>query len=272
YLDNPKNELLASRIEKKMAIFADQVVQEFDYVIADQDVITSNFKELHLKLDGYDDAIEDKLKGYDKKLAGLRETIDGSEQELIGYAIKIKEAADDREKKQLQSKFARQYRRFRLKNRYLRGLERNLHNYQVLVQNLQLLTNLFVQLQDKFVALIEHLEMEKDYLLDAIELQAESVKIKQIMSRGIVHGEKSIKTVTKRLALLYARVDAFTEVHDKLNIGLTGFMETQETLNELSSSIDRIGEGAISGPGDPTNITDAVEHFYSKRGQFRPKR
>jgi len=272
YLADPKNEVLASGLEKKMAIFADQVVQEFDYVLADQDVIIAGFKELKLKLDTYDDTIAERLDAYDKKLEGFREMVKEQEQTLIGLSIKIKESANEADKKKAMNEFAREYRRFRLKNRHVRGLERNLHNYQVLVQNLQLLSNVFGQLQDKFVALIEHLDMEKDYLVEAIELQAESVKIKKIMSEGIMHGERSIKNVTERLALLYARVDAFTEVHDKLNMGLGGFLETQETLKDLSSKIDLIGEGVTTGAGEPETITDAVDRYYQKRGEFRPNR
>lgn len=269
YLDNPGSELLSSRLEKKMAIFADQVVQDFDRVIGEQDAIVSNFKDLRRKLGRFDGAIADKLDSYDRRLDDMRADSQESEQGLIRFAVKIKEAKDDAARKKLKQQFARAYRRHRLKDRYLRGLERNLHSYQVLVENLQTMTNLFTQLQDKFIALIENLENEKGYLLDAIELQQDSVKIKKIMHDGILNGERSIKVVTEQLAKLYLQVDAFTTVHEKINVGLGQYGQTQTMLRGLSDRIDKIAP-VISGD-DPAGIEDALEHFYQKRAELKPE-
>jgi len=270
YLDNPGSELLSSRLEKKMAIFADQVVQDFDRVIGEQDAIVSNFKDLRRKLGRFDGAIAEKLDVYDRRLDGLRADKQDSEQGLIRFAVKIKESKDPKATKKLKQQFARAYRRHRLKDRYLRGLERNLHSYQVLVENLQTMTNLFAQLQDKFIALIENLENEKGYLLDAIELQQDSVKIKKIMSDGILNGERSIKVVTEQLAKLYLQVDAFTTVHEKINVGMGQYGQTQTMLRGLSDRIDKIAP-VISGD-DPAGIEDALEHFYGKRRELKPEK
>ncbi|MHC4389740.1 MAG: hypothetical protein ACYTFT_13520 [Planctomycetota bacterium] len=270
FLDDPKNELLASRLEEKMAIFADQVVQDFDHVLADQDLIVDNFKTVRRKLGHFDSAIGDKLGAYDGKIATLREKVDEQEKILIGLSIKIKETDDKSAEKRLRSDFSREYRRYRLKNRNVRGLERNLHNYQILVQNLGMLVGLFTQLQDKFVLLIENLESEKDYLLEAIELQQDAVKIKKIMQDGILHGERSIQVVTEKLAQLYLQVDAFTQVHDRINMGLGQYGEVHDTLEVLSTRIDQIGDGLLDGDGDPKNIQDAVDAFFEKRNKLTP--
>jgi hypothetical protein len=279
YLQDPKNEVLASSIEKKMALFADQVVHDFDKVITDQDVLISSFKELKRKLQKFDGALTDKVQEYDLKMSGIREEAAGVEQSLIGLSVKIKDTQDPGEKKALENEFAKNYRRFRLKNRNIRGFEHNLQNYKVLLKNLEMLTALFGQLQDKFGDLMQNLENEKSYLLDSIELQQDSVKIKKIMNEGFFSGERAIKNVTEKLAQLYLRVDAFTQVHDKINQGLGRFAETQDTLAKLSASIDEIGNDGITteggdaltshGGGGPARLDDAVEYFYKKRGELR---
>lgn len=273
YLQDPRNELLASAIEKKMALFGDQVVHDFDRVIADQDMLIANFKELRRKLQHFDGALAEKVAEYDQKMGSIRKEAEDLEQTLIGLAIKIKDAQDPDKKKQLQSEFAKSYRRFRLKNRNIRGFEHNLQNYKVLLNNLQMLTQLFGQLQEKFVDLIQNLENEKSYLLDSIELQQDSVKIKKIMNEGFYSGERAIKNVTEKLAQLYLRVDAFTQVHDRINQGLGRFAETQDTLAKLSQTIDEIGSGGITGPAasgpDGGGIEEAIEYFYKQRGKLK---
>jgi hypothetical protein len=276
YLADPKNELLASGIEKKMALFADQVVHDFDRVIGDQDVLISNFKELRRKLQRFDGTVEERVASFQAKVGVIREETAAIEQNLIAAAVKIKEAQDPAEKKALESEFARNYRKFRLKNRNIRGYEHNLENYRVLVKNVQMLTQVFGQLQDKFGDLIANLENEKSYLIDSIELQLDSVKIKKIMNEGFFSGERAIKNVTEKLAQLYLRVDAFTQVHDRINSGLGRFVETQDTLAKLSQSIDEIGNGGItsdsvlpaSAPGAGT-MEDAVEYFFKQRGKLK---
>lgn len=264
FLDEPGNELVASRLEKKMAIFADQVIQDFDRVLEEQDLIIANFKELRRKLGRFDDAIGTKLDDYDRTLKGVRAEVDQTEKELIALAIKIKETQDPQAKRALRNEFTGIYRRFRLKTRNVRIRERNLHNFQVLVQNLQTLTDLFGQLQDKFVALIENLDEEKKALLEAIDLQRDAVKIKKIMADGIVHGERSIKNVTERLARIYNGVTAYANVYERINMGLSQYGETRGALNELSTRIDDIGTGMF-GAGDPKSIEDAVEHFAAQQ-------
>ena len=52
---------------------------------------------------------------------------------------------------------------------------------------------------------------------------------------------------------------------------LLAYKQFKNVSGELSARIDGIGEGAVAGGSDPLNITDAVDHFYSKRAEFRPQ-
>jgi hypothetical protein len=275
YLADPKNEKLASGIEKKMALFADQVVHDFDHVIGDQDVLISGFKDLKQKLTRFNTTIGDKVIDYDAKMVSIREDASKLEQGLIAMAVKIKDSQDPAEKKTLQNEFANSYRRFRLRNRNIRGLEHNLANYKILAKNLDMLTQLFGQLQDKFTDLIQNLEGEKGYLVDSIELQLDSVRVKKIMNEGFFSGERAIKNVTEKLAQLYLRVDAFTQVHDRINQGLGRFAETTDTLQKLSQTIDEIGNGGITTDATATgapgggSIDDIVDAFYKQRGKLK---
>jgi len=274
YLADPKNERLGSQIEKKMALFADQVVHDFDHVISDQDALLSNFKELKRKLGRFDGSLGERVIEYEARMTGIREESKTLENDLIKLAVQVKDAQDPSAKKALESEFSKSYRKFRLKNRNIRGYEHNLQNYKVLYKNLQMLNALFGQLQDKFGDLMQNLENEKQYLIDSIELQLDSVKIKKIMNEGFFSGERAIKNVTEKLAQLYLRVDAFTQVHDRINGGLGRFAETQDTLSKLSATIDEIGTGGITSDGPAgaagaNSIDDAVDYFYKQRGKLR---
>jgi hypothetical protein len=71
-------------------------------------------------------------------------------------------------------------------------------------------------------------------------------------------------------------VDAFTQVHDRINQGLGRFLETQDTLQKLSATIDEIGNDGITGEGGPltsseaggNGIDAAIEYFYKQRGKL----
>jgi hypothetical protein len=271
YLQDERNELLASRLERKMALFADQVARDFDRILSDQDVLVANFKDLRRKLGRFSVALEDRVGAYDVRLERLRTEANGLEQALIETAVQIRETRDDDAIKRLKREFARTYRRFRFRSRNIRGYQNNLRNYRVLVKNIEMLSTLFTQLQDKFVDLVANLENEKAYLLDSIELQQDSVRIKKIMNEGFYNGERAIKNVTEKLAKLYLQVDAFTQVHDRINTGLAHFAGTQDTLLHLSRTIDDIGTGGITGPRaeGQDDMDAAIEHFFQQRGKLR---
>src|SRR5439155_18304744 len=115
--------------------------------------------------------------------------------------------------------------RFGLKSRYVKGYGARLANYQQLRKNLDKLADLFVTLHEKFGDLMDNLSNEKQYLRDSIELQADTLRIKQIIRDGIYGGDNAIKNVSEKLADLYVKVDAFTQVHDRINSDLNKFVE-----------------------------------------------
>ncbi|GIW70622.1 MAG: hypothetical protein KatS3mg102_0164 [Planctomycetota bacterium] len=273
YLQDQSNELLASQIERKMALYADQVVRDFDQILADQDVLLANFKDLRRKLAQMNELLHGRVDQYRSRLQGLRQEVEGVEQTLIELAVRLKETGDEDARKRLKRQFARFYRLFRLRNRNVRGYHTILENYQVLVRHLDLLDEVFGQLQEKFADLVQNLEHEKTYLLDAIELRRETTRLKQIMDHGIFTGERAIKNVTEKLAKLYLRVDAFTQVHGRIDEGLARFAETTDTLQQLSRMIDDIGAGAVLAPADSGEdpVEAAIEHFYEQRGKLRAR-
>lgn len=265
YLEDPQNEVLASDIERQMAHWAGEVVQDFDTIIADQDSLISNFGLLQRKLGRFRAYLDAKMEEYDGTMQQLREEAQAMDQELVRLAVQIREADDPQERAALQQQFTRQFRLFRLKARYLNGYERNLANYRRLTENLDLLTGVFGSLRDRFVDLIANLENERNYLIDSIRLQADSVRIKQLIAEGFTYGERSIRNVSERLVELYMRVDAFTQVHDRINMNLGSFVESQQTLLDISQRIDSIGTDGIATMPE---IEDAIEFFANRRDVF----
>jgi len=229
YLKDPKNEVVASSLEKKMALYAAQVQGEFSAVISEQDSLSSNFRMLRRKLQQLSGHLGTKAGDFNEKLNSFKTESRKQEKELIDLAIKIKEnpPEDPEELKKLKHDFAMRTRRYNLKSRYVKGYAARLGNYQQLRKNLEKLSDLFGSLHEKFGDLMDNLSNEKQYLKDSIELQADTLRIKQIIRDGIFGGENAIKNVSEKLADLYVKVDAFTQVHDRINSDLNKFVDSQ---------------------------------------------
>lgn len=261
YLKDPGNELLAAQIELKMAKYADTVSKDFDRVIADQDLLTSNFKSLGRKLRKSFEFLNYRIEDFQERLKSMEGERQKREKELIRLAIAIRDAADDAQKKDLERQFAKLYRRFRLQDRYLEGSRKNLKNYRHLAKSLGGMTTVFDSLQEKFVDLIDNLSGEKKYLLESVALQVDSLKVERLMRDGIVSGNRAIKNVSEKLAKLYVQVDAFNTVHERVNSGLSRFDWSQQVLLDVSKKIDAIGS-----PPASDDMEKVIEKFYQKRG------
>src|SRR5690606_39932125 len=68
-----------------------------------------------------------------------------------------------------------------------------------------------IYLHEKFNELIDNLENERQFLQDSVRLQADTLRIKQIMRDGIIGSEQAIGNVADKLAELYGKVDAFAQ-------------------------------------------------------------
>jgi hypothetical protein len=266
YLKNPKDELLASQIEKKMAQYAGRLVRNFDTIIADQDVMISSFKNLKRKLERVDGHIEYKAEGFDRQLRGMKALSLNMEKDLIRLAVQIRESEDPEKAKRLKELFDKKYRRFRMKKRYVQDYKRILKNYQHLLKNLKILHEIFTKLQGKVVDLMENLESERKYLIDNIALQKDSTRIKLLIRQGIISGERAIKNVSEKLAKLYLQVNAFTEIHDRINQDLGSFVESQRLLLDVNKTIDQIGPSGFKDM--EKGLEKVIDHFYERRDKI----
>ncbi len=260
YLTQPEDEVLASSVEKKMAQWVATVVRDFDRIITDQDVLVSSFKSLERKLGKFDTYLEAKGDELEGRLTEHERSKRKAEKDLIQLAIAIKEAESEDEIRSLKRQFGRLWMEFNMQERYLKGTQNHLTNYRNLQRSLGSMSGIFGNLQVKVVDLISNLENEKQYLLDSIRLQSDSLRVRQIMRDGIVSGKHAIKNVSEKLAKLYAQVDAFTTVNQRIGDNLGRFVASQEVLISVSQDIDQIGQ--------TTRIPDidaAVEQFYQKR-------
>lgn len=268
YMKDPTNELLASEVEKKLALHARRVSGDFDTIIADQDMLVSNFKELQRKLGRFTTTVDQKIEKSQKQYEEAHVKATAQEKDLVKLAVRIKDdpPEDPRELAALKREFARKYSLFRLQNRYVKGFEVHYRSRQKLVRNLEQLGLIFGQLQDKFVQLVDNLERERDYLRESIELQADTLRIKELIRDGITHGEQSIANVTEKLASAYIQVEAFTKIHESINENLNVFVESQETLLAVSEKINQIGElgGDFGTLGK--DLDDVISKFAEKDG------
>ena len=267
YLENPNDELLASSVEKKMALYAKTVMGDFDDIIADQDLLGTNFRDLQRKLVTFSDHLNNQAKTFEVTLKDYTFKARDIEKRLTEMSVKIKEdPPEDPDKlRELKRQFAREFRLYRLQTRYVNGYQRRLENYRALAKNMHKLAGVFVNLHEKFNELIDNLENEKQYLDDSMRLQADTLRIKQIIRDGIIGSEHAIGNVADKLADLYTKVDAFTKVHERINADLTKFVESQEVLMDVTRRIDAIG--LQGGPiGDiAADMDKAIEAFYERR-------
>ncbi|MBI3722596.1 hypothetical protein HY251_01375 [bacterium] len=265
YLKNPDNKVIGSSLEKKMAAYAAQVQGEFSTVISEQDGLTANFRMLRRKLQQLAGHLGTKAGDFQDKLKGFTDDSKKQEKALIELAIKIKEnpPEDPDELKKLKHDFLIKQRRFNIKSRYVKGYASRIANYQQLRKNLDKLSDLFVMLHEKFGDLMDNLSNEKQYLRDTIELQADTLRIKQIIEQGITGGDNAIKNVSAKLADLYIKVDAFGAVHDKISADLNKFVESETEIGKISDQLMKIGETPF-GQGQTQDIDKSIDEFYEK--------
>ncbi len=267
YKKNPQDQVLASSLERKMAQYAERVMKDFDGVVADQDVLGSNFRDLQRKLVVFSRHLGGQSAEYRLRLQGYETQAKALEKRLVEMSVRIKEdpPEDPAALRELKNEFAAEFRRYRLQARYVNGYQRRYRNYAQLQKNMEQLAGLFSSLHGKFNELIENMTNERQYLQDSMRLQADTLRIKQLIRDGILGSEQAIGNVAEKLANLYLKVDAFTQVHERINADLNRFVQGQEVLLDVTRKIDEIG--ATGGPiGDiGTDMEKAIEAFYGRR-------
>jgi len=269
YLKDPNDQVLASSVEHKMAIYARTVMADFDDIIADQDLLGSNFRELERKLGAFSGHLAGQSRGYKLQLDTYTDNARKLERELVTMSIEIREnpPGDPDELRAMKRQFAKQFRRYRLQARYVSGYRRQYQNYQDLSRNMHTLAGMFTNLHDKFGEMIENLENERKYLDDSIRLQADKIRIQQIIQEGVLGSEVAIGNVAEKLANLYNKVDAFARVHERINGDLSTFIQSQGALLDVTRKIDAIGTQG-GGIGDlATDMDKAIDAFYRLRNE-----
>lgn len=273
YLKDPNNRVLASSVERKMALYAKTVMADFDAIIADQDVLGANFRELQRKLVAFSGHLGTQAKGYKARLDDYSGKARDIEKELVEMSIQIREnpPADPAELRALKNKFALEFRRYQLQARYVNGYKRQYKSYQDLEKSMKSLAGLFVNLHEKFNELIQNLENERTYLDDSIRLQLDKIRIQQIIAQGVLGSEQAIGNVAEKLANLYNKVDAFARVHERINGDLSNFVQSQGVLMDVTRKINAIGAGT-GEMGDLANDMDrAIDAFYRLRNEGEPE-
>ncbi|RMG10491.1 MAG: hypothetical protein D6731_17325, partial [Planctomycetota bacterium] len=269
YLKDPQNELLASSVERKMAIYAKTVMADFDGIIADQDLLGANFRELQRKLVAFSAHLGNQSSGYKLKLDNYRKRAKELESRLVELSVRIKEdpPEDPLELRRLKSQFAQAFRRYRLQSRYVNGYDARYRSYQQLERSVKQLASMFVNLHAKFNEMIENLENERQYLDDSIRLQADKIRIQQIIRQGILGSERAIGNVAEKLADLYNKVDAFSQVHERINQDLNNFVQSQDILLQVTRKIDAIGMTGGGLQDLAADMDKAIEAFYRHRDE-----
>ncbi|BBM83591.1 hypothetical protein [Candidatus Uabimicrobium amorphum] len=255
YLKNPNNKVLAAKITHKMSKYAKKIVWNVDKITSSQDVLLSVFTELNRKLNKFNRELEYKNNDLKEQVNRHKKEEKKLNNQLIRLSKQIKSTTDPKEKEKLTRTFRRTYRKFNINARYKQGLSRNQENYESLTKNLGSLVKMFSILHQSFSSLIENLEAEKNYLLDNIRLQADSLHVQRLVHEGITDGSRAVVNVTKKLATLYAQVEGFAKVHEKINRDMARFSDTSRILSAVVDELER----APFQANQPLN--DAIDHF-----------
>ncbi|MBI2932073.1 MAG: hypothetical protein HYY16_10525 [Planctomycetes bacterium] len=260
HLQNPSDALTGSLLEKKLAAYASDAVRDFDRIISNQDTTISSFRSLNRKLNRFNAYLQAKIESTKGNTALVAKEAQRMETQLSDLAASVKHASSPEEERQARQKFSRLYHRWRLQKRYADGYGKNHEGYQKLSDSLVQLNGLFGTLRDKFVTLIENLETERQFLLDNMNLQEDSMKVKVLIQDGVISGQEAIGRITEKMALLFLKVDAFNKINDRIFSDMDPFNDFQQQMLGITDKLQAIGAA-----GDPASLDDAIDQFYRKR-------
>lgn len=255
YLKNPNNKVLAAKITHKMSKYAKTIVWNVDKITSSQDVLLSVFTELNRKLNKFNRELDYKNNELKDQVTRHKDKEKKLKKQLVKLSKSIKSASDPRTKDKLTRSFRRIYNKFNINARYKQGLSRNQKDYEALAKNLGSLVKMFSMLHQSFSTLIENLEAEKNYLLDNIRLQADSLHVQRLVHEGITDGSRAVVKVTKKLATLYAQVEGFAKVHEKINHDMARFSDTTKILNVVVGELEKAPFQASQ------SLDDAIDYF-----------
>lgn len=255
--EDPSMPVLAAKITAKMSGYATKIVANMDKIITEQDVLLAEFNELNRKLGKFSGYLQFKAQDLQKEVAKYETREKELRKELKALSKKIKESNDPVAKEKHTQEFQRLFTQFNLNTRYKEGIARNQRDYDVLAKNLGSLVKMFDILHRAFASLIENLEAEKKYLLDNIRLQKDAIRVQKLVQEGISDGSKAVVKITQKLALLYAQVEGFSKVHEKINRDMAKFSDSTKILGSLVNEIEKAPFKSA-----PT-LDKAIDYFYT---------
>lgn len=239
YLKSPGDQVLGAKITAKMSKYAKKIVGNVDTIVGDQDVLLTVFGDVNQKLEKFNGYMDFKVAELDKQVEKFNAESVDLEKQLKVVAKKWKACENPEEKEKYRQEFRRLYNKYNINSRYKDGFSRNRKDYEVLSGNLKGLVKIFKILNQAFDGLIENLAAERKYLLDNIQLQADAIRVQKLVHEGISDGSKAVVTMTKKLALLYAQVDGFAKVHEKINRDMAKFSDSTKILSSLVQQIEK---------------------------------
>lgn len=238
YLKNPGDQVLAAKITAKMSGYAKKIVIDVDKITADQDVLLTVFNEVDQKLKNFSGQLDFKVNEMDDKVKKYVDDNGRLKKQLHELAKKCQNATNPDEKEAFKKEFSKVYGEYNLSNRYKDGFTRHKEDYDTLSKNLKGLIKIFSVLNQAFESLIKNLSAEKKYLMDNIRLQADSIRVQKLVHEGISDGSRAVVKISQKLAVLYAKVDGFSKVHEKINRDMAKFADTTKILSSLVQQIE----------------------------------
>jgi hypothetical protein len=182
------------------------------------------------------------------------------EENLQELAAAVKNASTPEEEREARNTFSRAYNRYKLQKRYADGYAKNHEGYRRLSESLTQLNSLFGTLKDKFTGLISNLETEKRFLLDNMSLQEDSMKVKVLISDGVISGQEAIGKITEKMALLFLKVDSFNKINERVTSNMDAFNDFQTQMLGITERLQQIGS-----IGEVQSLDEAIDAFYKKR-------
>ncbi|MDP7033552.1 MAG: hypothetical protein QF752_03560 [Planctomycetota bacterium] len=262
YLENPEDRLAASRVQVKLSSYARTVVSDFDRVIGKQDLLLSTFREVQYRLKRFSHHVSYKAVVYNKQHQNFKKKGKKIGKELHDLATQIRTASSPEEEARLKREFRRRYLSWKIHNRYVKGYDRTREQYERLAKNLDGLAQVFERLQSAYLTLIENIEAEKQFLRDNIQLVMDTLRADRMVETELLAGRQAIQVLVDKLAHLYERVDAFSQIQAQMNDNLGRFGNGTALLEGLQGRIEDIGEPKL-GSG-PEALERAIDEFYRK--------
>lgn len=266
YSQSPGDELLASRVEVKLARYARGLNREFQRFEARQDAIGLSLRELNFKLGSIARDIRQRSQGFRSQLKQYKGLVNKLNRQLITRAQRLRElaadpSADPKEVARLKQEFVSMLNDLKYARRYERGYSRRYAGYERLETTLDKLQGAFKTLEGRVSIMVENLGAERRFLKDAMRFQLDAIEMKRFNKEISGQGRDTVLDMTEKLSTLFNKVTTFSKVHDQLANNFDDYFTDDGNFSKLVKGIEGIG-GA--GPLETDKDLDKLIDKYSK--------